>query len=189
MNAINPFPPVSFNVMAKPVGSSCNLNCEYCYYQGKENLYRTGSISEMSDAVLEKYTKEYIQSQQVPDITFVWQGGEPVLAGLDFYRKAVLMQHKYAGGKRIRNAFQTNGTLLTDEWCRFFAGEGFLVGISVDGPREIHNQYRTNKIGIPSFDQAMKGIDLLRKHAVEFNTLTTVNRFNQDYPLDYIPVS
>jgi uncharacterized protein len=184
MSAINPFPPVSFNVIAKPVGSRCNLNCGYCYYQGKEDLYRTGFKKEMADAVLEKYIKEYIQSQQVPHITFVWQGGEPLLAGLDFYRKAVLIQHKYAGGKSISNAIQTNGTLLTDEWCRFFAAEGFLVGISIDGPREIHNQYRTNKAGAPSFDPAMKGIDLLRKYAVEFNTLTTVNCFNQEYPLD-----
>jgi len=184
MNAINPFPPVSFNVMAKPVGSRCNLNCSYCYYQGKENLYRTGFAAKMADAILEKYTKEYIQSQQVQDITFVWQGGEPVLAGLDFYKQAVLMQHKYAGGKRISNAFQTNGTLLTDEWCRFFAGQGFLVGISIDGPCEIHNRYRTNKTGTPSYDLVMKGIDRLRKYAVEFNTLTTVNRFNQDYPVD-----
>jgi uncharacterized protein len=184
MNAINPFPPVSFNVIAKPVGSRCNLNCGYCYYKGKENLYRTGMATEMSDAVLEEYTKEYIQCQQVSDITFVWQGGEPVLAGLDFYKNAVCMQQKYAGGKRISNAFQTNGTLLTDEWCRFFAGQGFLVGISIDGPGEIHNRYRMNKTGIPSYDLVMKGIDLLRKYDVEFNTLTTVNRFNQDYPVD-----
>jgi uncharacterized protein len=184
MNAINPFPPVSFNVMAKPVGSRCNLNCGYCYYQGKEKLYRTGFASEMADAVLEKYTKEYIHSQQVPDITFVWQGGEPALAGLDFYKKAVIMQHKYAGGKRISNAFQTNGTLLTDEWCRFFATERFLVGISIDGPCEIHNRYRPTKTGTPTFGLVMKSLDRLRKYAVEFNTLTTVNRFNQDYPVD-----
>jgi uncharacterized protein len=184
MNAINPFPPVSFSVMAKPVGSRCNLNCDYCYYQGKEKLYRKEIVAEMTDAVLEKYTKEYIQSQQVPDITFVWQGGEPILAGLDFYRKAVIMQHRYAAGKKISNSFQTNGTLLTDEWCRFFAGEGFLVGISIDGPCEIHNRYRSTKNGKPSFDRVVKGIDLLRKYAVEFNTLTTVNRFNQDYPVD-----
>jgi uncharacterized protein len=184
MSALNLFPPVYFNVMAKPAGSRCNLNCIYCYYQGKENLYRTGFVSEMSDSVLEKYTREYIQSQQVQNITFVWQGGEPALAGLDFYKKAVLLQHKYAGGKRIFNAFQTNGTLLTDEWCRFLADQGFLVGISIDGPREIHNRYRKFKTGTPSFDQVLKGIDRLRKYAVEFNTLTTVNRFNQDYPID-----
>src|SRR4030042_5664980 len=164
MNAINPFPPVSFNVMAKPVGLRCNLNCDYCYYKGKENLYRTGMAAEMSDAVMEEHTKKYIQYQQLPDITFVWQGGEPVLAGLDFYKKAVIMQHKYAGGKRIRNAFQTNGTLLTDEWCRFFAGQGFLVGISIDGPSKTHNRYRTNKTGAPSYDLVMKGIDRLTKH-------------------------
>ncbi|HEY4787198.1 MAG TPA: radical SAM protein, partial [Bacteroidales bacterium] len=130
--------PVAFQVMAKPMSSTCNLNCTYCYYLEKEKLYANTGSYRMNDAVLESFIKQYIEAQDVPVVSFIWQGGEPTLKGVEFYRKAVELQKKYAGGRKIKNSLQTNGTLLNDEWCTFLKENNFLVGISIDGPREIH---------------------------------------------------
>ena len=168
----------SFHIMAKPTGAICNLDCEYCFYLEKEKLYPAVKNWAMPDDVLEKYIKEYIQSQKVPEIIFAWQGGEPTLLGIDFFKKAVQLQKKYADGKKIENTFQTNGILLNDEWCSFFSENNFLIGLSIDGPREIHDKYRIHKGGQPSFDKVMSGLEYLKKHKVEFNTLTCVQKDN-----------
>ncbi|MFN8239574.1 MAG: anaerobic sulfatase-maturation protein [Bacteroidales bacterium] len=170
--------PTSFQVMLKPSGPVCNLSCSYCYYLEKSRLYPSKKEMRMSYEILEKFTRQYIESQQVPVITFTWQGGEPCLMGLDFYRKAIELQKKYAGGKKIENSFQTNGTLLDDEWGKFLADNRFLVGISIDGPRNIHDHFRKRFSGKGTFDEVMKGIELLHKYKVEFNTLSTVNSHN-----------
>ena len=169
-------PPRSFHVMTKPIGPLCNLNCRYCFYLEKEKLFPDGENYRMDDEVLETYIREYIQSQNTPEIQFAWQGGEPTLLGLDFFRKAAALQRHYAAGRPVSNAFQTNGTQLDDEWCEFFAREKFLVGLSLDGPKHIHNRYRVDKDGAGSFDQVMTGMQLLKKRRVEFNTLTCVTR-------------
>ena len=170
--------------MAKPTGAICNLDCEYCFYLEKEKLYPSVKNWAMPDDVLEKYIKEYIQSQKVPEIIFAWQGGEPTLLGIDFFRKAVQLQKKYADGRKIENTFQTNGILLNDEWCSFFSENNFLIGLSVDGPSEIHDKYRVHKGGQPSFDNVMSGLEYLKKHDVEFNTLTCVQKDNSYKPLE-----
>ena len=131
--------PNAFHVMLKPAGPSCNLNCTYCYYLEKKKLFGDGGNLRMNDELLENFTKQFIEANDVPVVTFRWQGGEPTLMGLDFYRRAVEFQEKYRGGKKIENAFQTNGTRLNDEWCRFFKENNFLIGISIDGPRELHD--------------------------------------------------
>jgi len=138
----------------------------------------------MSDAVLKEYIRQYIRSQPVPEINFAWQGGEPTLLGIDFFRKAIALQKKFAGNKIISNAIQTNGTLLDDEWCEFLAANNFLVGLSIDGPAEMHDAYRVDKRQQPTFDKVMRGLELLKKHRVEFNTLTVVNRLNSQSPLE-----
>ncbi len=138
----------------------------------------------MSDAVLEEYIRQYIRSQPAPEINFAWQGGEPTLLGVDFFRKAVALQKKFAAGKTIFNAIQTNGTLLDDEWCEFLAANQFLVGLSIDGPAELHDQYRVDKRQQPTFGAVMRGLELLKKHSVEFNTLTVVHRANSQQPLE-----
>jgi uncharacterized protein len=176
--------PIAFSAMAKPIGSICNLNCTYCYYLEKQKLYPHTSDHRISDELLEKYIKDYIEAQQVPSVSFVWQGGEPSLLGIGFFRKVIGLQQKYAGKKKVENSFQTNGTRLDDEWCRFFKEHNFLVGISIDGPEFIHDRYRVYKNGKPSFADVMKGIELLRKHKVEFNTLSVVQRHNSHYPLE-----
>ncbi len=176
--------PIAFSVMAKPIGSICNLNCTYCYYLEKQKLYSSTSDYRIREPLLEKFIKDYIEAQQVPSVSFVWQGGEPSLLGIDFFRKVIDLQQKHAGKKKIENSFQTNGTRLDDEWCRFFKENNFLIGISIDGPEFIHNRYRVYKNGQPSFSDVMKGIDLLRKHKVEFNTLSVVHRHNSQYPLE-----
>jgi len=176
--------PIAFQVMAKPISSTCNLNCTYCYYLEKEKLYaKTGSYR-MNDAVLESFIKQYIEAQEIPVVTFVWQGGEPTLKGIEFYRRAVELQKKYANGRKIENALQTNGTLLNDEWCSFLKENSFLVGISIDGPRKIHDLHRPTKAGTSSYDKVIKGIELLKKHKIEFNTLTVVNSNSSQYPLE-----
>jgi len=176
--------PAAFHVMLKPRGAICNLDCAYCYYLSKENLY-PGSHSRMSDDLLEVYTRQFIQAQQVPEVTFGWQGGEPTLLGLDFFRQAVELQDKYRRpGIRILNSLQTNGTALDDAWCRFFHENNFLIGVSLDGPPELHNAYRVDKGGKPSFDRVMAGLGLLKKHRVEFNILTCVHAANADYALE-----
>ena len=178
------FQPKPFSLITKPTGSVCNLNCTYCFYLEKQHLYSGLKKTRMSDDMLEEYICQYIESQPVPLVNFVWQGGEPCLMGIDFYKKAVSLQRKYAAGKQIENAFQTNGILLNDEWCRFFRDNRFLVGISIDGPEALHDHYRFSKDNSPSFHKVLKAIELLKKYNVEFNTLTVVNDYNVDYPLE-----
>ncbi len=169
---------LAFHVMVKPTGPLCNLDCEYCYYLEKENLYGNKTDWGMKHDVLEKFIKEYINTQAVPVISFTWQGGEPTLLGLDFFEEAVNLQKKYANGKRIINSFQTNGLLIDDKWCRFFKDNNFLIGLSVDGPQKVHDRYRVLKGGKPTFEKVMKGLDLLKHYAVEFNTLTCVTKYS-----------
>lgn len=171
-------------VMLKPVGSKCNLDCDYCYYLEKENLYKKKN-QVMSEELLERFIKQYIDSQTMPDIMFTWHGGETLMRPLSFYKKAVELQKKYANGRNIDNSIQTNGTLLNDEWCKFFKENNFLVGISIDGPQDFHDEYRRDKMGRPSFHRVMKGIELLKKHEVEFNCMAVVNDYNVDYPLEF----
>ncbi len=177
-------PSHGFHVLTKPVGPICNLDCKYCFYLEKERLYAGERQWRMTDAVLEEYIRQYIQQQPAQEIHFAWQGGEPTLLGVEFFRKAVALQQKHAAGKTISNALQTNGTLLDDEWCEFLARHRFLIGLSVDGPREFHDQYRLDKHRQPTFDRVMRGLEFLKKHAVDFNTLTVVNRANSRRPLE-----
>ncbi|AKB50907.1 Putative arylsulfatase regulatory protein [Methanosarcina barkeri str. Wiesmoor] len=176
--------PPRIHVLAKPTGAICNLACSYCFFLAKEALY-PGSKFRMSDKVLENYIRQLIEAHHSPQVTVAWQGGEPTLMGIDFYRRAIELQEKYRKpGISFENTMQTNGTLLDDEWCRFFKENNFLIGISIDGPRELHDAYRVDKKGNGTFDQVMKGLRLLQKHGVEYNVLTTVNRANADYPLE-----
>ncbi len=168
----------AFNMIAKPIGPVCNLNCTYCFYLEKEKLFGDKETFRMSDEVLEAYIKQTIESQSAPTVEFIWQGGEPTLLGVDYFRNVVRLQKKYAQGKTIHNAFQTNGVLLNDEWCTFFKENNFLVGISIDGPEEIHNRYRLTKNNQGSFSLVMRGMECLKKHEVDFNTLTSVQREN-----------
>ncbi len=172
-------------VMLKPVGSLCNLDCDYCYYLEKVNLYNPKKNQVLSEELLERFVKEYIESQTMPDVMFTWHGGETLMRPLSFYKKAIELQKKYANGRRIDNSIQTNGTLLNDDWCKFFKENNFLVGISIDGPQEFHDEYRRDKMGRPSFQRVMRGIKLLKKHDVDFNCLAVVNDYNVDYPLDF----
>lgn len=172
-------------VMTKPAGSLCNLACDYCYYTEKSKLYRHTPKHIMSDELLEKFIREYINCQTTPDIYFTWHGGETMMRPLDFYKKVVQLQRKYAGGRNIVNSIQTNGTLITEDWCRFLHDENWLVGVSIDGPQEFHDEYRKSKTGKPSFRQVMNGIKLLNKFQVEWNTMAVVNDFNADYPLEF----
>ena len=173
----------AFHVMAKPVGPICNLDCRYCFYLEKENLYGKKQDWAMPDPLLESYISQYITAQDAPAISFAWQGGEPTLLGVDFFRKVIAIQKKYANGKKIENAFQTNGVLLDDRWGEFLAENQFLIGISIDGPAELHDFYRVDKGGAPTFDRVMRGLRFLKKHQVEFNALTVVNRQNSQLPL------
>jgi uncharacterized protein len=173
--------PTAFNVMLKPIGPVCNLNCTYCYYLEKKNLYLDTRSFRMSEEILEHFTKQYIESQNVPVVSFVWQGGEPTMLGIDYFKKALEFQDKYKGDKRIENVFQTNGTLLTDDFCKFFADNNFLIGVSIDGPEHLHDKYRLTNANTGSFQKVMQGIELLHKHKVEFNTLSVVNRENSYY--------
>ena len=174
----------AFHVMTKPIGPLCNLDCKYCFYLEKEKLFPSNENFRMSDEVLESYVRQYIAAQNVPEIHFAWQGGEPTLLGVGFFRKVVEFQKKYAGGKTINNAIQTNGTLLDDEWCEFLAEHRFLVGVSVDGPPKLHDAYRVDKKGGATYEKVILGIRRLQKHGVEFNTLTVVNRVNSKKPLE-----
>lgn len=172
-------------VMLKPVGAVCNLNCDYCYYLEKKGLYPDDNKYVMSDKLLEKFTKEYINSQTTSHVMFAWHGGEALMRHIDFYKKALHFQRVYAKGKIIANSLQTNGTLLTDEWCRFFKENNFLIGISLDGPQHCHDKYRKTKDKRPSFFKVMKGIELLKKYEVEYNIMAVVNDYNVDYPLEF----
>jgi len=172
-------------VMAKPAGARCNLKCKYCYYLEKQGLYKEEKQPVMSDETLELFIKSYITSQTTVDINFTWHGGEPLMRTIDFYRRALALQERYGQGRRIVNCIQTNGTLLTDAWCEFFAKNHFLVGLSIDGPQEFHDEYRRNQGGAPTWQKVMQGIRLLNKHGVEWNAMAVVNDFNADYPLDF----
>lgn len=179
-----PSQPPAFHVMVKPRGSICNLDCHYCFYLKKEKLYPDGHFR-MSDELLEQFTVQYIQAQRTPEVTFAWQGGEPTLMGLDFYRKAVELQARHARpGQRIQNSFQTNGTLLNEAWCEFFHQNNFLIGLSIDGPAHLHDIYRQDKGGHPTFEHVLRAANLLKKHQVEFNTLTCVNAANAQHGLE-----
>ena len=172
-------------VMLKPAGALCNLACDYCYYLEKAKLYQESPKHVMSDELLEKFIEEYVNSQTMQEVLFTWHGGETLMRPLSFYRKALALQKRYARGRRIVNCIQTNGTLLTDEWCRFFHDNQWLVGISIDGPQEFHDEYRRNRQGRPSFVKVMQGINLLKKHNVEWNAMAVVNDYNADYPLEF----
>ena len=161
-----------FYIMAKPVGSSCNLNCNYCYYLSKEK-------GVMSDDLLETFIQQNIEAQTQENILFTWHGGEPLLRPISFYKHALELQQKYARGRHIDNCLQTNGTLITDEWCEFFRQNNFLIGISIDGPEWMHNHYRQQ------FDKTLQGIQLLKRHGVQWNVMATVNHLNADHPQEF----
>jgi uncharacterized protein len=174
-----------FHVMVKPAGSTCNLDCTYCFYLSKQTLSGGPGAGKMDDEVLERFVHDYIRSVTADEVVFSWQGGEPTLRGLEFFRKVVALQRKYAKpGQRIENDLQTNGTLLDEDWAKFLKEHRFLVGLSIDGPREIHDRYRITKQGAPTFDQVYAAAKLLQRFGVRFNTLTCVNRFNASRPLD-----
>ena len=176
--------PPRIHVLAKPAGPKCNLDCAYCFYLEKDQLY-PDSRFRMSNEVLETYIAQLVDSHRSDTVTVTWQGGEPTLMGVDFYRRAIEYQVKHARpGMSFENSLQTNGTLLTDEWCEFFRENNFLIGISVDGPRELHDTYRIDRTGRPTFDSVMHGLELLQTHEVDYNILVSVNRTNADYPLE-----
>ncbi len=170
--------PMAFNIMIKPAGSLCNLDCHYCYYLDKAEIYG-GYEPRMSLDMLETCIREYIAANDVPEVTFNWHGGEPLVMGLDFYRKAVELERKYAGDKIIHNTLQTNGTLLNYDIASFFRDNDFLVGVSIDGPRDIHDKYRKDKGGAPTFDKVLRGIETLYRTGTQFNTMTTVNKASE----------
>ncbi len=177
-------PKRQFHAMVKPIGATCNLDCTYCYYLHKNDLLGQKS-PKMSDEVLEEHIKQYIESQDGDEIVFSWQGGEPTLLGLDFFHKIVELQDKYRPKhQRIENDLQTNGVLLDDDWCRFLRKHKFLVGLSIDGPRELHDRFRVTKDAKPTFDQVFASAKLLRRHGVKFNTLSVINRENAKHPLE-----
>lgn len=179
-----PGSPPSFHLLAKPTGSACNLACAYCFFLEKERLY-PGERMRMSGDTLELYVRELVGAHRTPQVTIAWQGGEPMLMGLEFFRRAVELGEKYARpGQTVVHTIQTNGTKIDDAWARFFAEHGFLVGLSLDGPRELHDAFRRDKRGRPTFDRVMRGLDALHRHGVEWNALTTVNAANERHPTD-----
>jgi uncharacterized protein len=173
-----------FHVLAKPIGPICNLDCKYCFYLEKESLYPNVAKWAMAEDVLESYIRQYIEAHDTPVVNFAWQGGEPTLLGVDYFCNLVKIQKRYANGKQIQNAFQTNGVLLNDAWAELFKENGFLIGLSIDGPRALHDTYRVDKGGQPTFDKVMRGMEVLKRHSIDFNTLTTVHRGNADEPLE-----
>lgn len=176
--------PPAFHLLAKPTGAICNLDCAYCFFLDKEVFYPNSKFR-MSDDVLEAYIRQLIESHQTNRVTIAWQGGEPTLMGLDFYLRVMVLVEKYQRpGMSFEHTMQTNGTLLNDDWCTFYKEHNFLIGISIDGPAQLHDIYRVDKGGKPTFDKVMRGIRLLQKHGIEYNILTTVNRVNADYPLE-----
>lgn len=184
MTTISPFARPLY-VMLKPVGAACNLACNYCYYLEKSNLYKHQPKRQMSEELLERFVKDYIEAQTMNEVVFTWHGGEPTLRPLSFYEKAVELQKKYAGGRIIHNSLQTNGTLLTDEWCRFLKANNWLVGISIDGPEAFHDRYRRDSQGRSSWQKVMEGIRLLQHYGVEWNAMAVVNRYNADHPQSF----
>jgi uncharacterized protein len=175
---------VGFHIMAKPVGPCCNLNCTYCYYLEKKAMFSTSETNRMTDEILEAFISKYIDSQPVSEVPFVWQGGEPTLLGIDFYKRIVALQKKYSKGKAIRNSLQTNGTLLDDEWCKFLKKHNFLVGLSLDGPEDMHNRYRRDFSGKAVFDSVLRGLKLLQKYGIDYNVLCCINKESSKKPLD-----
>jgi uncharacterized protein len=176
--------PAAFHIMVKPTGAICNLNCSYCFYLKKKSLYPDKQFR-MSDEVLKSYTRQLIEAHQTQQVTFAWQGGEPALMGIDFFRRAVELQDKYRKpGMTFGNTIQTNGTLLTDTWCEFLKENHFLVGISIDGPGQLHDVYRKDKSGRGTYERVIEGFRLLEKHGVDYNILATVNHVNGAYPLE-----
>ena len=172
-----------FHIITKAIGPICNLDCKYCFYLEKELLYPQNEKWKMSDERLETYIREYIAAQPGKEVNFAFQGGEPTLLGINYFRKVVAFQKKYAQGKQINTAFQTNGTLLNDEWGEFLAENKFLVGLSIDGPQEVHDAYRVDKKGQSTYKDVIRGLNVLRKHNVEFNTLTCVNAETVKHPV------
>ncbi len=172
-------------VLLKPVDASCNLRCKYCYYLEKQKLYSAQDKHIMSDALLDKFTYDYIHAQTMQEVLFTWHGGEPLMRPLSFYKRAMQLQRQYADGHIIANSLQTNGTMLTDEWCEFLKQNNWLVGISIDGPQDFHDEYRRNAQGGPSWVKVMRGIKLLKKHGVQWNAMAVVNDYNADYPLEF----
>ena len=176
--------PQAVHILGKPTGAICNLGCSYCFFLDKEELYE-GDQFRMSDEMLDDYIRSLVEMHKIPQVTVAWQGGEPTLMGLDFYRKSLEIEERHRRpGMTYLNTLQTNGTLLNDEWCEFLAENDFLIGISIDGPRQLHDVFRVNKRGEGTFDKVMRGLRLLQKHKVEYNILTTVNGVNGDYPLE-----
>jgi uncharacterized protein len=172
------------HILAKPVGPACNLNCDYCFYLEKTALFGSRETYKMSDKVLRKFIAEYIAAQPTPEVEFVWQGGEPTLLGVGFFRRVVEIQRHFVGTKTISNSIQTNGTLLTDEWCAFLKKHHFMVGISLDGPEKIHDNYRKDRSGKGSFERVMRGLKLLQKHHVDYNVMACVARETAKHPLE-----
>lgn len=177
-------PSTGFHVMTKPIGPICNLDCKYCFYLEKENLYPNTSHWAMAPETLDSYIRQYIAAQPSDAVHFAWQGGEPTLLGVDFFRTVVELQQRYGEGRPIHNALQTNGILIDDLWGEFLAEQRFLVGVSIDGPRELHDYYRVDKGQAPTFNRVMRGIEKLKRHKVDFNTLTVVHRQNSQRPLE-----
>ncbi len=175
--------PLAFNIMLKPAGSLCNLDCHYCYYLDKSEIYG-GHEPRMSLAMLEKTVKDYIEANEVSEVQFNWHGGEPLVLGLDFYKRAVEFERKYSNGKIIHNSIQTNGTLMTRQWAEFFRDNDFLVGISLDGPEDIHDKYRRDKGGAPTFRKVVDAISLMNRVGTQFNTMSTVNRASEGRGLE-----
>jgi uncharacterized protein len=174
----------AFHVLTKPTGAICNLDCKYCFFLSKEELY-PNSRFRMTDETLERYVRQQLDAQQGPEVTLAWQGGEPTLMGLDFFRRSVELADRYRRPEQaVQHTIQTNGTLLDDDWCRFFKAHRFLVGLSVDGPRTMHDAYRVDKGGHPTFDKVVRAWRLLQQHQVDVNLLCTVNAANQDHPLE-----
>jgi uncharacterized protein len=173
-----------FHVMTKPTGPICNLDCSYCFYLEKEQLYPDTKHWMMRDDLLESYIRQYIEAQPVDSVTFAWQGGEPTLLGAEFFEKVISIQKRYANGRAIHNALQTNGILLNDPWGEFLARNNVLTGLSIDGPRHLHDFYRVDKGGQPTFDRVMRGLEVLKRHGVAYNTLTVVSDRNAEEPLD-----
>ena len=184
MQTTNPFARPVY-MMAKTAGSLCNLRCKYCYYLEKAKLYDNNEKHVMSDQMLERFTKQYIEAQTSQDVMFTWHGGETLMRPISFYKKALRFQQLYGNGRRIANCIQTNATLLNDDWCKFFRDNNFLVGVSIDGPQEFHDAYRLSTDGRPTWNQVMKGIRLLNQYHVEWNALAVVNNLNVEHPHEF----
>jgi uncharacterized protein len=174
-----------YHLLAKPAGAACNLGCQYCFFLSKENLYPARESPLMEDSLLETYIRQLLQSSPGPQVDVAWQGGEPMLRGLDFFRRSVELADRYRQPhQRVQHTMQTNGTLIDDEWAAFFKQHNYLVGVSIDGPRPLHDAYRVNKRGAGSFDEVVRGWNILQAHKVDANILCTIHAANADHPLD-----